>query len=385
MSKLVYIVTGEPSGDILASRLMRSLRLQRPDVCFAGLGGETMAEQGFESLFDIAEISVMGFGEVLPKLPLILKRLRQVVADIERRQPDVIVTVDSWGFVSVLLGRLRKKKIAIPKVNYVAPQVWAWKKGRARTAAKLLDRLMTLLPYEPPYFEKYGLRCDFVGHPVVENTANLHDDLAEFRRRHGVPQDARLLCALPGSRGHEVKMLVPIFKRVVTRLSEQFPNLFVIIPSVAAIADAVRRAFADVPTPHCVIVGQRERYNAFRASSFAIAASGTVTLELTACGTPHLIAYTFDPITNRIADKLVTSRYANLINILANRFIIPEFTLSRCREGLIYQKSLELMQHPEHAQEQVAQAQQYFSQLKPSGGAMPSEKAAAVVLEVMGK
>lgn len=385
MSQLVYIVTGEPSGDILASRLMRSLRMQRPDLAFAGLGGETMAEQGLESLFNIAEISVMGFGEVLPKLPLILKRLRQVVADIERRQPDVIVTVDSWGFVSALLGRLQRKKIAAPRVNYVAPQVWAWKKGRARTAAKLLDRLMTLWPYEPPYFEKYGLRCDFVGHPVVENTANLHDDLSAFRRRHGVPPGATLLCVLPGSRSHEVKRLVPIFKRVASRLREQFPDLFVIIPSVAAIAVAVQRAFADMQAPHRVIVGQQERYNAFRASCFAVAASGTVTLELAACGTPHLIAYTFDPITNRIADKLVTAKYANLINILADRLIIPEFTLSRCREDLIYQKTLELMLHPQHAQAQLAQAQQCLAHLKPSCGAMPSEKAAAVVLEAMGK
>jgi lipid-A-disaccharide synthase len=363
---------------------MQSLRLQQPDICFAGMGGETMSALGFESLFDISEISIMGFWEVLPKLPLILKRLRQVVSDIEQRQPNVIVTVDSWGFVSALLGRLRKKKIDIPKVNYVAPQVWAWKKGRARTAAKLLDRLMTLWPYEPPYFEKYGLRCDFVGHPVIENTANLNDNLSEFRRYHDIPHDAILLCALPGSRSHELKKLVPIFKGVVARLSKQFSNLFVIIPSVAAIAGEVRRAFSDMPTPHCVIVGQRERYNAFRTSSFAIAASGTVTLELTACRTPHVIAYTFSPITNWLAEKLVTSKYANLINILADKFIIPEFTLASCREDLIYQKSLELMQRPDLAQEQVAQAQQYFSHLSPPGGMTPSEKAAAVVLEAMG-
>jgi lipid-A-disaccharide synthase len=383
MSKLVYIVTGEPSGDILASRLMQALRRQQPDVCFAGMGGETMAALGFQSLFDISETSVMGFGEVLPRLPLILRRIGQVVADIERRQPDVIVTVDSWGFVSSLAGRLRRRKVAAPIVNYVAPQVWAWKKGRARTAAKLMDRMMTLWPYEPQHFEKYGLRCDFVGHPVVENTAEaLGDDLADFKRQHGLPHDGTLLCLLPGSRSHEVKKLMPIFKKVVARLSEQLHDLFVVVPSVAAIADEVRRALTDMPTPHCVLVGQRERYNAFRASCFAIAASGTVTLELTACGTPHLIAYTFSPITNWLADKLVTSRYANLINILADRFIIPEFTLGRCREDLIYQKSLELLQRPDRAREQVEQAQQYFAQLRPAD-MLPSEKAAAVVLEAL--
>ncbi|MDR0688114.1 MAG: lipid-A-disaccharide synthase [Prevotellaceae bacterium] len=383
MPKLAYIVTGEPSGDILASRLMQSLRLQAPGVRFAGMGGETMAALGFESLFDISEISVMGFREVLPKLPLILKRLRQVVADIERRQPDVIVTVDSWGFASALLKRLRQKKVAIPKVCYVAPQVWAWKKGRARTAAKLLDRMMALWPHEPQLFEKYGLRCDFVGHPVIENTAHLTDDLAAFKRRHGIPPGGALLCVLPGSRSHEVEKLAPVFRKAVERLSERLPNLFAVIPSVAALAGEVRCAFAGMTTPHCVVEGQRERYNAFRASSFAIAASGTVTLELTACGTPHLIAYTFGAVTNFLADKLVTSKYANLINILADEFIIPEFTLARCRYELIYQKALELMQRPALAQEQVAQAQQRLALLKPAG-MLPSEKAAAVVLEVMG-
>jgi lipid-A-disaccharide synthase len=376
----VYIVTGEPSGDILASRLMQSLVKLRPDVQFAGMGGETMTALGFKSLFDISEISVMGFWEVVPKLPLILKRMKQVVADIERLQPDVIVTVDSWGFVSTLLGRLKKKKIDIPRVNYVAPQVWAWKKGRARKVAQLVDRLMTLWPYEPQYFEKFGLRCDFVGHPVVENTADLNDDLVAFKKQHGIPQQGTLLCVLPGSRRSEIRRLIPVFKKVAARLSLRFPDLFLIIPTVAAIADEVRQAFADVPIPHCVILGQRERYNAFRASRFAIAASGTVTLELAALHVPHVIAYTFSPITNWIADRLVKSK-ANLINILADKFVIPEFVLDDCRDDLIYQTTADLMEHPDKAQAQVEEAQKCFSSLKPAN-MLPSEKAASVVLEM---
>ncbi|MDR3329397.1 MAG: lipid-A-disaccharide synthase [Prevotellaceae bacterium] len=382
MKNLAYIVTGEPSGDVLASRLIQALRRQRPDIRFAGVGGETMAALGFESLFSIAETSVMGLMEVAPKLPLILRRVRQVVADIEARQPAVLVTVDSWGFVSAILGRLRRRGSAVPVVNYVAPQVWAWKKGRARTAAKLIDRLMALWPYEPPYFERYGLRCDFVGHPIVEQLAGLTDDLSAFKVQHGIPPRGTLLCVLPGSRSSEVKRLAPVFKSVVGSLAGHFPDLFVVVPSVAAIAPEMQRAFADMPTPHCIIVGQRERYNAFRASSFAIAASGTVTLELATCGVPHVIAYTFNPLTNRVADLLVKTKYANLINIMASEFVIPEFTLSRCRADLIYPAALALMQQPEAAQAQVAAAQRYFAQLKPEG-MMPSDKAASVVLEAM--
>ena len=380
--KLVYIIAGEPSGDILASRLMQALQRQSPGVSFAGIGGETMIAMGFQSLFDISEISVMGFWEVAPRLPLILKRMKQIMADMEERRPDVVVTVDSWGFVSSILKKLRKKGSKIPTVHYVAPQVWAWKKGRAPKAAKLMDRLMTLWPYEPQYFEKYGLRCDFTGHPVIENTMDLPEDSAAFRVKYGIPESSLLLCVLPGSRHSEVKRLAPIFKKVALRLSARYPDLFVVIPVVEALEEEVRQAFADMPVPHCLLTGQRERYRAFCAGSFALAASGTVTLELTACGTPHLIAYRFSRPTNWIAKRLVTTSYANLINILANKPIIPEFVLDNCRDDLIYAKALELMQDFAMAQEQVAQARQYFAQLKPAG-MMPSEKAASVVIEAL--
>ena len=379
---LVYIIVGEPSGDILAGRMMQAMLRRHPGVRFAGMGGETMAAMGFQSLFDIADISVMGFWEVLPRLPLILKRLKQVIADIERQQPDVIVTVDSWGFVSRILQKLKRKRSTIPVVHYVAPQVWAWKKSRAPKAARLMNRLMTLWPYEPAYFEKYGLRCDFTGHPVVENTALLTDDLDAFKARHRIPCHGAILCVLPGSRRSEIKKLIPVFKKTVCRLKEHFPDLFLIIPSVEAIADEVRSAFAGIDIPHCVITGQQERYNAFRVSDFALAASGTVTLELTFCGTPHVIAYTFSFITNQIIKRLATTKYANLINILADKPVIPEFVLENCRDELIASNVLELMQNPNAAQAQVTEAKQYFAQLKPAD-MMPSEKVASIVWEMM--
>ena len=380
MATLVYIIAGEPSGDILASRMMAALKKQQPDISFAGIGGETMKALGFESLFDISELSVMGFWEVAPRLRRILKRMEQVLADVEARQPQVVVTVDSWGFVRPLLKKLKKRKIEIPVVHYVAPQVWAWKKGRAAQASKVIDDMMILWPYEFPYFEPYGLPCHFVGHPVIETAAQITDDLVGFKLRHQIPDEATVLCVLPGSRHSEVKRLIPTFKKVVTQLYTHFPNLFLLIPTVDAISQEVQHAFSDLPVPHGVIIGQYERYQAFRACAFALAASGTVTLELTACGAPHLIAYRFSRFTNFIVKSLVTTRYANLINILANRYVIPEFVLNNCRDDLIYAKALELMSHPALAQAQVAEAKQYFAQLKPEG-MMPSEKAAWVVLE----
>ncbi|MCL1974317.1 MAG: lipid-A-disaccharide synthase [Bacteroidetes bacterium] len=381
MSKLIYIIVGEPSGDILASRLMEALRRHDSGIRFTGVGGETMQALGFQTLFPIKELSVMGFWEVAPRLPLILKRMRQVMVDLKAQQPDVLVTVDSWGFVRSILKKVKNKRLKIKTIHYVAPQVWAWKKSRAPKAAKLMDRLMTLWPYEPPYFEKYGLHCDFVGHPVVENEQQT-GDLIRFRSQHRIPEKCTLLCLLPGSRHSEIKRLIPLFKEVVARLQVAFPDLFVAIPAVEAIAEEVEQAFADMSAPHFIVRGQEERYQIFGACRFAIAASGSVTLELAACGAPHLIAYRFSRLTNRLVKWFVTTKYANLINILADREVIPEFVLDGCREDLIYAKAWELMQDSEKAQEQVALAKQCFTQLKPEG-MMPSEKAASVVLEML--
>jgi lipid-A-disaccharide synthase len=375
---LVYIIAGEPSGDLLASRLMQALRDKDPGIRFAGMGGETMSELGFESLFDISDISVMGIVEVLPRLRLIMRRINQVMADIHERRPDVIVTVDSWGFVHQVLARLKKKGNRIPCVHYVAPQVWAWKKGRAKTVARLVDRLMTLLPYEPPYFEKYGLPCTFVGHPVIENTANLMNDPLAFKAKYGIPEQCTLMSVLPGSRHSEIKRLIPVFKQVLRELKESFPDLYIVIPSVAAISQEVEAAFADLEVPHRIVLGQYERYAAFQSSVFALAASGTVSLELTACGTPHVIAYKFSNITNMLVKHYAGTKYANLINNLADNFVIPEFVLENCDEILITPVVLDMMKHPAKGKKQIDEAQKYLLKLKP-GDAMPSENAAETV------
>ena len=374
----VYFVTGEPSGDLLASSLMKSLKDRSPDVKFFGVGGETMKAQGLESLFSMSELSVMGFFEVLPRLPLILKRIKQTVADIERVEPDIIITVDSWGFVGELLGRLKKKNIQIPKLHYVAPQVWAWKKGRAKKVAKLTDCLLTLLPYEPQYFEKYGLKCHFVGHPVVEN--NMDDvDAGDFRKRHNIPEDADIYTVLPGSRIGEVKRLVPVFKKALDLIARKKGDFFIVVPTVETVVDEIKKAFADT---NCrIVTGRNDRYAAFKASRAAIAASGTVSLELVACETPHIIAYKFNPVTDFFADIVVKIKYVNLINILCDKEIIPEFTLDECRADLIAAKIIELTDKS-IARAMMNEAAEGFQKLSPSG-MRPSEQAAEIVVQMI--
>jgi len=403
----IYLIVGEPSGDILASRLMKAILKKNPEAEFFGIGGETMRAEGFNSLFNIKDLSVMGVMEVIPKLPTILRRRKEVLTDIEKVQPDVIVTVDSWGFINSILKKLKKKGCKIPKVHYVAPQVWAWKKGRAKKAAQIMEHLTTLLPYEPPYFEKYGLDCTFVGHPVIENTAglvhggfdssraSLSGSFENLSHRSGaealealegntleVPKNARVLCVLPGSRHSEVSKLAPIFIESIKRINKEIPNLFLLIPSVETMKDEINEHFKNIGIPYKIIIGQQARYEAFCMSEFALAASGTVSLELAACGTPHVIAYTFNPLTNKIAEVLAITKYANLINILADRFIIPEFVLRNCKADLIVPETLSFLLNKEKCEAQILQANEQLAKLKPADK-LPSEKAAEVVLKAM--
>jgi lipid-A-disaccharide synthase len=376
----IYFVTGEPSGDLLASSLMKALKEKAPDVEFYGVGGEIMKSYGLQSLFNMAELTVMGFFEVIPRLPLILKRLKQTVADIETLNPDIIITVDSWGFVSALLSRLKKKQNTIPKLHYVAPQVWAWKKGRAKNVAKLTDRLMTLLPYEPKYFEKYGLKCDFVGHPVVETRID-EIDASNFRDKYNIPANANIISVLPGSRNSEVKRLIPVFGKTIDILSEKIENLFVVVPTVETVVDKIRKAFEDMDLPCRIITGRDERYAAFKQSIVAIAASGTVSLELASCKTPHVVAYKFNPFTNFLADIFVDVKYANLLNLLCDKEIIPEFLLNECLADLIANKTLELMDS-KIAEQMLRETGEGLQKLR-LPDILPSEKAAEIVIEMI--
>ncbi len=390
----VYIVAGEPSGDLLASGLMRALRRLVPGVKFRGVGGESMMavdgadSERFNSLFDISEISVMGFFEVVPRLPLILRRIGQTISDIEDFGPDVLVTVDSWGFVSALITRLRKKwrrdrSAQIPVVHYVAPQVWAWKKGRARNVARLVDRLMTLLPDEGQWFERWGLRTDFVGHPVVERAADAALDPDGFRAANAIPADATVVTVLPGSRHSETKRLIPILKGAIERIVAEIQNIYVVVPTVPGVEDEVRRGFADLAdrVPVRVVTGEANRYNAFSVSRLALAKSGTVSLELVSFRVPHVIVYTFGRLSNLIARWLVKVRFANLVNILADREIIPELLLWKCRPDLIAERAVALLDSPQVADKQTNEAADVMRKLR-LPEILPSDRAAQIVAEM---
>src|SRR5215472_14938963 len=291
-------------------------------VCFAGVGGETMQAAGLESLVPIQDLAVMGIAEVLPRARRILRRVKETVAAVRAAQPDAVVTIDSSGFTWRVAQRLRRAGERVLLIHYVAPMVWAWRGGRARRMARWYDHLMALLPFEPPYFTAVGLSCNYVGHPVVESGADQGDG-AGFRHRHGIAPSARVVAILPGSRGGEVGRLLPMLGETVALLARKLPDLVVVVPATVNVVVRVQAVVAGWAAK-TVVVGNAEKYAAFAASDAALAASGTVALELAVAGVPTVVTYRVNPLTHALLRRVVKVRYVNLVNLILDRPAVPE-------------------------------------------------------------
>jgi lipid-A-disaccharide synthase len=324
----IFLSAGEPSGDFLGSQLMKALksRLKDQKITFVGVGGALMEAQGLSSPFPIEELSVMGLAEVVPHIFHIRRRIRETVQAIEATRPDIVITIDSPGF-NFRVGKALKKGIsAIPLVHYGAPSVWAWRPGRARKVAQFLDHLLVLFPFEPPYFLMEGLPTTFVGHPVVELGLDQRKEKG-FRTHHKIPVKAPILTLLPGSRRSEISRLLPVFQETVVRLRNTIPNLHIVIPTLPHLEKQIQQSLT---IPATILTTQEEKFDAYQESRAALAASGTVSLELAVAGVPMVIAYKINPITHSIIRRLVRVEYACLVNLLLNRAIIPERLQKAC-------------------------------------------------------
>jgi lipid-A-disaccharide synthase len=379
---LIFLIAGEPSGDALGARLMAALGERTGGaVRFAGVGGEAMEAAGLESLVPIQDLAVMGVAEVLPRARRIFRRVDETVAAVRAAQPDAVVTIDSSGFTWRVAQRLRRQGERLLLVHYVAPMVWAWRAGRARRMARWYDHLMALLPFEPPYFEAVGLGCSYVGHPVVESGADLGDGPA-FRRRHGIDPDAMLITVLPGSRRGEVRRLLPVFRATVERLRRRYPALHVVIPTVSTVHEDVATAAKDWAVPAVAVRGAGPKYDAFAASNAALAASGTVTLEVALAELPMVVAYRVNPLTHAILRRLVKVRFANLLNIVLDRPAIPELLQQDCTPERLARELMRLLDD-RLAREREIEAYREGLQRLGRGDLSPGLRAADCVLALI--
>ena len=381
---LIYLIAGEPSGDALGANLMVALtRRSRGAARFAGIGGEQMASLGLQSLFPIDDLAVIGVAEVLPRAANILRRVKEAVADIQTRQPDILVTIDSSGFNWRVAQRLRRARADLPIIHYVAPMVWAWRAGRAARMARWYDQLLTLLPFESPYFTKVGLATSYVGHPVVEMGADKGDG-AGFRRRHGIAPDAKAIAVLPGSRRGEVRTLLPIFGEALARLAARYPGLVAVVPVPATVEDPVTVATQRWPLRSVILRGPAEKYDGFAACDVALAASGTVALELALARVPSVVTYRVNRLTHALVRRIVKIDHAHLLNLILGRKAVPELLQDDCTPEKLRAAVAHLLDDKPAAAAQIAACQEALRQLG-LGELSPGLRAADAVLAWLGR
>lgn len=376
---LIWLLAGEASGDVLGARLMARLEELRPETTFAGVGGPLMEKRGMRGLFPMRELSLMGFAEVVPKLPRIRRLLHLAARDIAERRPAAVVTIDSPGFALRLLRAIRP--LGVPRAHYVAPQVWAWRERRVRKYPGLWERLLCLLPFEPEFFARHGLPATFVGHPVLES--GLADgDGARFRAAHAIAPDCPLVVVMPGSRPGEIARLGRVFGAALTRLGSRLPTLRPVVPTAPDIAASVRDEVSTWPLSPIVVEGENEKANAFAAANAALCKSGTSSLELAFASVPMVVAYRVNPLSAMLARRLIKVPYASLVNLLAGREIVPEFLQENCTPEPIAGALGELLADASLAARQRAAFPSLLASLAASTGT-PSRAAARAVLELL--
>lgn len=379
-----FVIAGEASGDLLGAGLMNALKRRYPDAQFVGIGGQQMQKEGLESIFPMHELSVMGVLEVVPRLWSIMSRLRQTVNHIVRIKPAAVITIDSPDFCFRVASRVKEKAKDIPCVHYVAPSVWAWRPERAQKISRYLDHLLTLLPFEPPYFTRYSLPTTFVGHPIVEHIGHRGDEM-RFRSKHNLRGDQPVFCMLPGSRMSELSRLLKKFLETADIVLRNRHQAVIVIPTLPHLRTHIEKFFAGEGINPIIVTTHEEKLDAFAASRAAIAASGTVTLELALTDTPHIIAYKMNGMSAWIAKKLIKTPYVNLINILLGKKVVPELLLDECEPGPMSKELLRLLDDKDARSEQMMEFRRALIMLGMGDPEMPSEKAAAAIAGVIEK
>lgn len=374
MTPKIYLIAGESSGDFIGSQLMQSLKSIITSE-FTGIGGPLMSQQGLKSLFPISEISLMGFFEVIPHIFRIKKLINQTIADIIEKSPDLLITIDSPGFTYRVAKQVRQIKPNLKIIHIVAPSVWAYKPGRALKYAKVYDHLLALLPFEPPYFEKVGLNCHYIGHPVLEQ--KFYHDKVALKSEFTIPDNAKIICVTPGSRKGEILRHMPIFCEALNIVSTEFKNLYVIFVLANADHQHLIEEFLKEAKFHFIF--STDRLKSFAVGDTALAKSGTNTLEIAASETSMIVAYKINTLSFLLISLLIKVRWISLINIVANKEIIPEFIQSNCNPQSIAMGLIDLLTKPQKAQKQLEESHMALNQLGFKNNTAPSDVAARLI------
>jgi lipid-A-disaccharide synthase len=374
----IFLIAGEESGDRLGSSLMAAIQdLASCPVTFAGVGGSAMAERGLTSLFPLDELAVNGFSAIPARLPLILRRIREAADAVIAAKPDSLVIIDSPDFTHRVARRVRAAAPHIPIIDYVSPTVWVWRPGRAAAMRRYVDHVLALLPFEPDVHRRLGgPPCTFVGHPLAEAVTALRPSPQEAARRATEPP---LLLVLPGSRGGEIGRHLAVFGAAVGLAGERIGPVEVVLPTVPHLWERVRRDTAAWSIAPRVVVEPKEKWAAFRQARAALAASGTVTLELALAGVPTVVAYKVTLVEELIARALVRARMVGLANIILDDMIMPEL-LQRQATAKNLADALVAIIADSPLRRRQCEAFAKLDAIMEIGSAVPSRRAAAAVI-----
>jgi lipid-A-disaccharide synthase len=392
----IVVIAGEHSGDALGAKLMAELNRRLPDqIAYTGVGGALMEREGLTSLFPLADITVMGVFAILKQLPTLWRRGGEATAAAVAAQPNVVVIIDAPEFTHRVAKRIRKRLLNVPIIDYVSPTVWAWRPGRAKAMTPYVDHVLALLPFEPAVHRDLGgPQCTYVGHPLLEKLAwidGLDPDTSLLAE--GLAQSDQLLVVLPGSRRSEVERLMGVFGEAMGLLTARQPGVRVVIPAMPNVRPLIEARLAQWPKgsdgkivghPR-VVAGDQEtlKFSIFKAARAALAASGTVTLELALARTPMVVAYKVD-LALSLARRLIMAKTCVLPNLITGDRAIPEFLQEDCTaENLAVALDAAMREGPSRAA-QMMELTRVPEQLALSGGRTPSAAAADVVMATLG-
>ncbi len=372
----IQLVAGEESGDVLGAALIRALRQRHSELRLGGLGGRAMAAEGVRSPFPIDELSIIGLAAIPGRLPRILRLIRETAAAVVAARPDALVIIDSPEFTHRVARRVRAMAPEIPIIDYVSPTVWAWRPGRASAMRAYVDHVLALLPFEPAVHQRLGgPPCTYVGHPVMQRLAELRPSREEAARRLADPP---VVLVLPGSRASEIRRLIAVFGDALGRLAAQTGPVDAVLPTLPHLLPAVTEAVKSWPVQPRIVLDAAEKNRAFRTARVALAASGTVTLELAVAGVPTVAAYRVPLWEGLLFRLLAHVDTAILANLVLGERIVPEYHQLECRGDLIADALVRLVgQTPERQRRVEAFAR--LDEVMGLGGVQPAERAAEIV------
>lgn len=391
--KKIFIIAGEASGDLLGSKIINAIKQNAENVAFVGIGGEKMEKENFKSIFPMKDLSVMGFFEVLPRIFLLSKRINQTINKILEEKPDLVLTIDSPGFSFRIMQKLKSKNKEffekVKKVHMIAPSVWAYKEKRAKKISKLYDLLLCILPFEPPYFEKYGLKTEFIGHPIFDDGIKyaLQYSKNELSKSYNISQDDFSIILTPGSREGEVNRIFPIMIKTINHLkyfyAEKYKNINVFTFVNNNTIDLVDFISRENDFKNNLIVNEDEKQKIMSSADIVLAKSGTNAFEFNIYNIPMVITYTFNWFTNKLIKKIIKIKYANLVNIIADQEIIPEFVLDKAKPILIAEKINEILSNKDIAKQQIKDTISVIKQLGYGSEVKSSTIGAEKILELL--